>query len=106
MHADALMWQGFGLSDTFGIEAFPSGDAFKAGTEIPDFMLARWFVRQTFGFGGEQEDVPDGQLTLRGQTGHFAAELHRWPVHPHGHVRQQHLRPRRPHAVLELGGVY
>ena len=67
MHADALMWQGFGLSDTFGIEAFPSGDAYKAGTEIPDFMLARWFVRQTFGLGGEQEDVPDGQLTLRGK---------------------------------------
>lgn len=67
MHADALMWQGFGLSNTFGVEDFPSGDAFKIGTEIPDFMLARWFVRQTFGFGGEQEDVPDGQLTLRGK---------------------------------------
>ena len=67
MHADALMWQGFGLSSTFGIEDFPNGDAYKAGTVIPDFMLARWFVRQTFGFGGEQEDVPDGQLTLRGK---------------------------------------
>jgi high affinity Mn2+ porin len=67
MHADALMWQGFGLSNTFGVEAFPNGDAFKVGTAIPDFMLARWFVRQTFGLGGEQEDVADGQLTLRGK---------------------------------------
>ena len=67
MHADALMWQGFGLSDTFGIEAFSNGDAYKAGTNIPDFMLARWFVRQTIGLGGEQEDVPDGQLTLAGK---------------------------------------
>ena len=67
MHADALMWQGFGLSNTFGIEAFSNGDGFKAGTQIPDFMLARWFLRQTFGLGGEQEDVPDGQLTLAGK---------------------------------------
>ena len=67
MHADALMWQGFGLSNTFGIEAFPNGDAYKAGTEIPDFMFAHLFIRQTFGLGGEQEDVPDGQLTLAGK---------------------------------------
>ena len=67
MHVDALMWQGFGLSQTFGVEAFPNGDAYKAGTEIPDFMVARLFIRQTFGLGGEQEDVPDGQLTLAGK---------------------------------------
>ena len=67
MHVDALMWQGFGLTETFGIEAFPNGDAYKAGTQIPDFMLARWFVRQTFGLGGHQEDVPDGQLALAGK---------------------------------------
>ena len=67
MHVDALMWQGFGLSDTFGVEAFPNGDAFKVGTEIPDFMFAHLFVRQTFGLGGEQEDVADGPLTLAGK---------------------------------------
>ncbi|MGO9115964.1 MAG: carbohydrate porin [Thermoguttaceae bacterium] len=67
MHVDALMWEGFGLSDTFGIEAFPNGDAYKAGTEIPDFMFAHLLIRQTFGLGGEQEDVPDGQLTLAGK---------------------------------------
>ena len=52
---------------TFGLEAFPNGDAYKAGTEIPDFMVAHFFVRQTFGLGGEQEDVPDGPLTLPGK---------------------------------------
>jgi high affinity Mn2+ porin len=67
LHADLLMWQGFGLSNTFGVEAFPSGDAFKAGMKVPDFMLAHFFVRQTVGLGGEQEDVPDGQLTLKGR---------------------------------------
>ncbi len=63
-HADGLMWQGFGLSKTFGIEDYPNGDAYKAGTEVPNFTFAHLFVRQTLGFGGEQEDVPDDQLTL------------------------------------------
>ena len=67
IHADAMMWQGFGLSDSFGIEDFPSGDAFKAGTQIPDFMFSRLFIRQTFGFGGEQEDVPGDTLNLAGK---------------------------------------
>ncbi len=67
LHADMLMWQGFGLTQTFGIEAFPNGDAYKAGTEIPDFMAAHLLIRQTFGLGGEQEDVPDGPLTLAGK---------------------------------------
>jgi high affinity Mn2+ porin len=66
-HADLLMWQGFGLSNTFGIEVDPNGDAYKAGTQIPRFMFSRFFVRQTIGLGGEQEDVPDGQLTLAGK---------------------------------------
>jgi high affinity Mn2+ porin len=39
-------------------------DAYKAGTETPAFTFARLFIRQSFGFGGEQEDVPDDQLTL------------------------------------------
>ena len=67
LHADVLMWQGFGLSQSFGLEAFPNADAYKAGTETPRFMLSQFFVRQTIGLGGEQEDVPDGQLTLPGK---------------------------------------
>ena len=67
MHLDALMWQGFGLSQSFGIEAFPNADAYKAGTTIPDFMVARWFVRQTFGLGGEQEDIHEDQLNFAGK---------------------------------------
>ena len=66
-HMDFLMWQGFGLSRTFGVEAFPNGDGYKAGTETPNFMVARLFIRQTIGLGGEQEDVPDDQLTLAGK---------------------------------------
>ena len=66
-HMDALMWQGFGLSKTFGIESFPNGDAYKAGTMVPNFVFARLFLRQTIGLGGAQEDVPDDQLTLAGK---------------------------------------
>jgi high affinity Mn2+ porin len=66
-HADLLMWQGFGLSNSFGLEAFPNNDAYKAGTVDPRFMFYHFFVRQTFGLGGEQEDVPDGPLTLPGK---------------------------------------
>jgi high affinity Mn2+ porin len=66
-HMDGLMWQGFGLSRTHGVEGFPNGDAYKAGSETPYFMFARLFVRQTIGLGGQQEDVPDGPLTLAGK---------------------------------------
>jgi len=66
-HMDFLMWQGFGLSHTFGVEGFPNGDAYKAGTQTPYFTFARLFIRQTIGLGGEQEDVLDDQLTLAGK---------------------------------------
>jgi high affinity Mn2+ porin len=66
-HIDALMWQGFGLDNTFGVEGFPSGEAYRLGTKDPNGAISRLFLRQTFGFGGEQEDVPDGQLTLAGK---------------------------------------
>jgi high affinity Mn2+ porin len=66
-HADMLIWQGFGLSNSFGLEAFPNADAYKAGTVDPRFMFSHFFVRQTFGLGGEQEDVPDGPFTLPGK---------------------------------------
>jgi high affinity Mn2+ porin len=66
-HVDGLVWQGFGLSQTTGIEDFPNGEAFKAGAETPEFSFARLFIRQTIGLGGQQEDVPDDQLTLAGK---------------------------------------
>ena len=54
-HVDGLMWQGFGLSKTLGVEGFPNGEAFRLGTEVPNVNLARLFIRQTIGLGGEQE---------------------------------------------------
>jgi high affinity Mn2+ porin len=66
-HMDLLMWQGFGLSHTFGVEGFPNGDAYKAGARVPNLNFARLFIRQTVGLGGEQEDVPGDPFMLAGK---------------------------------------
>jgi high affinity Mn2+ porin len=61
------LMQGSGLSDTFGVAGFPNGEAFKSGFPIPRFNMARMFVRQTFGLGGEQEMMEDGPNQLPGK---------------------------------------
>jgi high affinity Mn2+ porin len=66
-HLDGLAWQGFGLSKTFGIEAFPSAEAYKLGAPVGNFTIARAFIRQTFNLGGQSQDVADDQLHLAGQ---------------------------------------
>lgn len=66
-HADAMMWQGFGLNNTRGIDGFPNGEAFRLGTDLPNAAITRLFIRQTIGLGGEQEAQADGQLALAGQ---------------------------------------
>lgn len=52
--------QGFGLSRTLGVAGFVNGEAQKAGAPFPKLRSNRYFVRQTFGLGGETEEVPDG----------------------------------------------
>ena len=56
--------QGFGLSRTEGVEGFPNGEAQKAGFDTPKPNVARLFVRQTFGLGGEQEQIDDDDNQL------------------------------------------
>src|SRR5580698_6140715 len=46
-HVDGLMWQGFGLDNTLGVEGFPNGEAYRIGTSVPNGTLARLFIRQT-----------------------------------------------------------
>ncbi|HXW72756.1 MAG TPA: carbohydrate porin [Methylocella sp.] len=53
-------FQGFGLSQTHGLADFPNGEAQKAGFDYPHYNTSRLFLRQIFGLGGEQEDLPDG----------------------------------------------
>ena len=59
--------QGFGLNSTLGLAGFPNGEAQKGGTPFPKFRPQRYFIRQTFGLGGEQEEVGDGPLQLAGK---------------------------------------
>jgi high affinity Mn2+ porin len=52
--------QGFGLSDTFGVAGYPSGEAYKLGKVDPYFLVQRGFLRQTIDLGGETEKLePD-----------------------------------------------
>ena len=59
--------QGFGLNDTRGLAAFPNFEAQKASFPMPRFNLARVYVQQTFGLGGEQETIADGPNQLAGK---------------------------------------
>jgi high affinity Mn2+ porin len=59
--------QGFGVNGTLGLAGFPNGEAQKAGAPFPKIRPQRYFIRQTWGLGGEQEDVPDGSNQLPGK---------------------------------------
>jgi high affinity Mn2+ porin len=59
--------QGFGLNSTLGLAGFPNGEAQKAGAAFPKFRPQRYYLRQTFGLGGEQEDVADAANQLPGK---------------------------------------
>jgi high affinity Mn2+ porin len=60
--------QGFGLSDTVGLAGFSSGEAQKSNFPYPHYNTSRLYVRQTFGFGGEQEELASGQQQLAGKV--------------------------------------
>jgi high affinity Mn2+ porin len=58
--------QGFGLSGTFGVAGFPSGEAYKVGESVPYTRLPRMFVRQTINLGGETQKVEAGANQFSG----------------------------------------
>jgi high affinity Mn2+ porin len=60
--------QGFGLNDTVGAGGFPSGEAQKSNFPYPHYNTSRLFLRQTFGFGGEQEELASGPGQLSGKV--------------------------------------
>jgi high affinity Mn2+ porin len=59
--------QGFGFDSTLGLAGFPNGEAQKAGSTFPKIRPQRYYLRQTFVLGGEQEDVPDAANQLPGK---------------------------------------
>lgn len=65
-YIDPEIDQGFGLSNTLGVAAFPSAEAYKVGKADPYFRLQRLFIRQTFDLGGETEKVDAAANQLGG----------------------------------------
>jgi high affinity Mn2+ porin len=59
--------QGFGLGGTLGLAGFSNGEAQKGGAEYPRYRPQRYYFRQTFGLGGEQEEVADAANQLPGK---------------------------------------
>jgi high affinity Mn2+ porin len=57
---------GSGFSGTQGIAGFPNGEATRVGVANPTPYIARLYVRQTFGFGGEREWAPDENNQVSG----------------------------------------
>jgi high affinity Mn2+ porin len=60
--------QGFGLNNTLGAGGFPNGEAQKSNFPFPHYNTSRLFLRQTFGFGGEQEELASGPMQLAGKA--------------------------------------
>jgi len=50
---------GSGFSKTSGIAGFPNGEITRVGVVAPTPYIARLYLRQTFGFGGERESAAD-----------------------------------------------
>jgi len=67
IYVNPELMQGFGLSDTLGVAGFPNGEAQKSEFPMPRFNMARVFLRQTLGLGGEQETIEDGPNRLAGK---------------------------------------
>jgi high affinity Mn2+ porin len=65
--ANVEMNQGFGLSGTFGVAAFPSAEAYKVGSSEPYGRLHRLFFRQTFDLGGEDQVIQGEANQLAGR---------------------------------------
>lgn len=66
VYFDPEMYQGVGLSHTFGIAAFPNGEAQKNGAYDFQYGDARLFLRQVIGLGGPTEQIAAGQNQLAG----------------------------------------
>jgi high affinity Mn2+ porin len=64
LYVNPEYYQGFGLGLTHGIAEFPNAQAYKVGNYRGVTILPNVFIRQTFGFGGEQEHLDSGPLQL------------------------------------------
>jgi high affinity Mn2+ porin len=61
-------YQGFSFAITHGIAAFPNAQSSKVGKYRGDLFIPHLFLRQVWGFGGEQEQIDGSQLQLAGKA--------------------------------------
>ncbi|HYC16695.1 MAG TPA: carbohydrate porin [Pseudolabrys sp.] len=75
--------QGFGLSSTVGAAGFPNGEAQKSDFIYPHYNTSRLFLRQTFGFGGEQETIESsyGQMAGKKDISRLTIQVGKFAVH-------------------------
>jgi high affinity Mn2+ porin len=67
LYFDPELTQGFGINGALGVAGFTNGEAQKAGAPFPKIRAQRYYIKQTFGLGGEQEDIDDGPNQLAGK---------------------------------------
>jgi high affinity Mn2+ porin len=74
--------QGFGLHNTTGAAGFPNGEAQNSNFPYPHYHTSRLFVRQSFGFGGEQETLESGpnQLASKVDVSRLTVQVGKFPV--------------------------
>lgn len=58
--------QGFGVSNTFGVAGYVSGEAYRVGAANPYPRIPRVFLRQTINLGGEESKIEAGLNQLAG----------------------------------------
>ena len=60
--------QGFGFNNTLGVAGFPSGEAYKVGSNRPYFRVHRAFLRHTIPLAGEDVLVEGGPNQLKSRN--------------------------------------
>jgi high affinity Mn2+ porin len=68
IYFDPEISAGTGLSGVVGLGDPPNGETPRISTADPSPTVARFYLHQVFGFGGEQEDITDAANTIAGKV--------------------------------------
>ncbi len=67
-YIDPELAGGSGFNKTTGMAGFPNGEIYRVDDPGPKWSLARLYLKQSFGFGGDQEQIKDDKNQLSGHT--------------------------------------
>jgi high affinity Mn2+ porin len=83
VHFNPELLQGFGFNGTAGLAGFSNGEAQKSDFLYPHLNISRLYLRQTFGFGGEQETFESeyGQMAGKQDVSRLTVQIGRFAVH-------------------------